>query len=372
MKIILNKHELVDVLSKVQGLTGRRSSLAITECVKVTTSDTHVKISATDLETCYEGMFPATIEEEGTIAISARKFYEIIREYPNQDILIQHSDERWITIGNEKVNYHILSMSTDDFPDLPVFDQVDFFEMPCLDLKRMIDKSIVISGIGEDKKPHINGALFERLTDVSPHQLRMTSTDGSRLSTFDYVCAPETTIPVGENILIPKKGLSEVSKFLGQSGNISLGIQDSYLIAKSPSEILAIRLLEGFFPQYNEVISIANSTAIQVEKEQFLKMLKRMSILCTDNYRAAIFTFEKEALIINATNPDIGESKEDMAIEYDGNRIEVAFNPKYFIDALGCVDDKSVFLYMLSEEKPCIIKGIEDKFYLNAIMPMRV
>lgn len=372
MEIIVNKHELVDVLSKIQGLTGRRSSLAITECVRITTSETHVELTATDLETCYQGIFPATIKTGGTIAISARKFYEIVREFPSSEIVIEESDQQWINIGNQKVQYHIMGMKTQDFPDLPVLDDMDYFEIPCLELKKMIDKSIIISGIGEDKKPHINGVLFERITDKTPHGLQMISTDGSRLSRFKYQCSEGSSITSGSHILIPKKGLHEASKFIGSSGTISIGVQESYFVLKSPSETMAIRLLSGQFPPYEEVISIENSHTIQVEKEPFVNMLKRMSILCTDSYRAAIFSFNPESLAINATNPDIGESKEDMAIDYKGDTIEVAFNPKFFIEALSCVDDKKILLYMKSEEKPCIIQGLEDKSYLNAIMPMRV
>lgn len=374
MEIIVNKHELIDVLSKIQGLTGRRSSLAITECVRITTSDTEVELTATDLETCYRGIFPATIRDGGTMAISARKFYEIIREFPSSEILIAESDQRWINIGNknEKVQYHIISMNADDFPELPVFDEIDFFEVPCLEFKKMIDKSITISGIGEDKKPHINGVRFENLVDAGPGRLRMISTDGSRLSNFEYVYPPEMKIPIDTGILIPKKGLHEASKFIGNSGNISIGIQGSYLIIKGHSETLAIRLLEGQFPEYKEVISVEKSCAIPMEKEPLMNMLKRMSILCTDNYRAAIFTFDRESLTINATNPDIGESKEDMAIDYQGEKLEVAFNPKFFIEALNCIDDEKILVHIMSEEKPCIIEGAEDKTYLNAIMPMRV
>ena len=101
-------------------------------------------------------------------------------------------------------------------------------------------------------------------------------------------------------------------------------------------------------------------------------MLKRMSILCNDSYRAAVFTFDSDELVINATNPDIGESQEDMNIEYKGGKIEAAFNPKFFIDALNCIDDEKLIINLISDDKPCLIEGSGDKSYLSAIMPMRV
>lgn len=372
MKATINKSEIVEVLSKVQGLTGRRSSLAITECIRIKASDTHIHLTATDLETCFEGRLDALVESPGTIAISARKLYEIAREFPSSDILIDETENRWINISNHKVHYHLMGMNADDFPEAPVFEEVEFFELQASDFKKMIDKSNVISGIGEDKKPHINGILFERLTDQEPHGIRMVSTDGSRLSTFDLALAQDKQLPAGPNALIPKKGLHEVSKFLGGSGVVRIGIQESYFIIKSEVETIAIRLLEGQYPQYSEIVFRKDGDTIRIEKEPFYNMLKRMSILCTDSYRAAIFTFGNGSLAINATNPDIGESKEDMAIDYEGETIEAAFNPRFFIEALNGVDDQYIRLNIVSDHKPCLIQGVEDQSYLSALMPMRV
>ena len=372
MKFTINKSDIVDVLAKIQGLTGRRSSLAITECVRIRSADSKIHLTATDLETGFEGIFPAGVEEPGIIAISARKFYEIVREFPSSEILIDEGENRWIHIGNQKVQYHLMGMNPEDFPDTPTLGEVELFSLDAGTFKKMIDKSIIISGIGEDKKAHINGILFERRTDATPALVRMISTDGSRLSKFDLVFKDDGDLPAGPGVLIPKKGLHEVSKFLGGTGKVRIGIKDSYFVVRGADETLYIRMLEGQFPGYEEIIMREDGDRIEVEKEAFLNMLKRMSILCTESYRAAIFRFEDDSLVINATNPDIGDSKEDMVVEFKNGRFEAAFNPKFFIDAVNCVDDDRLVLNLLSEDKPCLIDGAEDKSYLSAIMPMRV
>jgi DNA polymerase-3 subunit beta len=239
-------------------------------------------------------------------------------------------------------------------------------------LKAMIEKSTVISGIGEDKKPHINGALFERHSQQTPKRVRMVSTDGGRLSTFDWICPAETSLPEGPHVLIPKKGLHEVSKFLDGNGSVQVGVYGSYFIIKHASETLAMRMMEGQYPKYSEVIFREGGHNIEIEKESLLNMLKRMSILCTDAYRAAFFTFEDNVLTINATNPDIGESKEDMAIHYSGEKMVAAFNPRFFIDALNGLNDEKIVLNIVNKEKPCIISGSADKAYFSAIMPMKI
>lgn len=372
MKFSINKADIVDVLSKVQGLTGRRSSLAITECVLLSAKDNSIQITATDLETGYEGNFPASVEQTGTIAINARKFYEILREFPSQEILIDQSENRWINIGHEKVQYHLMSMNPEDFPDTPALEVTEFFEVDGSVLKRMIEKSTIISGIGEDKKPHINGIWFERLIGQTPALIRMVSTDGSRLSKYDIICESGKKPPAGESVLIPKKGLHEVGKFLGGDEPAKIAIQGSYFILKSAMETFYIRLLEGKFPKYDEIIARPDGYKIVIEKDLLLSMVKRMSILCTESYRAAMFTFDRDELIIEATNPDIGESKENMAIEYKGDKIQAAFNPRFFTEAINGIDDATLELNIISEEKPCLIDGVEDKSYVSAIMPMRV
>ncbi len=372
MKFIIQKSEIVDVLSKIQGLTGRRSSLAITECILISAADNTLNVMATDLETGYEGRFPAVVEDPGTIAISARKFYEIVREFPSSEILIEEKGNRIIDISNSKVQFHLKGMNPDDFPDTPELEAVEFFDVESPAFKKMIDKTIAVSGIGEDKKAHINGIYFERLTDLTPSLVRMVSTDGSRLSKFDLTPSEETTIPVGDSVLVPKKGLHEISKFLDSGGNVQVAVQGSYFMVQNSSEKLYIRMLEGQFPRYVDIIFREDGHRIELEKEPFLNMLKRMSILCNDSYRAAVFTFDANELVINATNPDIGESKEDMAIEYKGGKIEAAFNPKFFIDAINCIDDEKLTINLVSEDKPCLVEGANDKSYLSAIMPMRV
>ena len=111
---------------------------------------------------------------------------------------------------------------------------------------------------------------------------------------------------------------------------------------------------------------------IKFDRQLFLMMLKRMSILSSDNYKGVIFNFLKNRLIISSTNPDIGESKEDMDILFEGKPMEIAFNPRYFIDALNVIYDKTIILNIDNEEKPCLIEGEEDKNFISVIMPMRI
>ena len=372
MKFTIQKGDILEVLSKIQGLTSRKSNLAITENVLIKATDSGITLMATDLETGLEGTYPAKVENPGSIAISARKFFEIVREFPSDDINLHEVDNRWIEIGNQATQYHIVGMDPDEFPDNPNIGDVAFFEVESAPLKKMIEKSIVISGASDDKRAHINGALFEKIEEGESKLIRIVSTDGSRLSKCDYAFDKDINLPDTNKIIIPKKGLNEVAKFLSSEGIVSIGIMNNYFIVKKDVEIIIIRLLEGEFPEYVDIVKKEDVHDIVIDRNQITLLLKRMSILSSENYKGAVFDFNDNRLLVSATNPEIGESKEDMEIAFDRDRINVAFNPKYIIEILNAIEGENVVLNIHSEDKPCIIEGVDDKSYLSVIMPMRI
>ena len=372
MKATINKNDILPVLSKIQGLAGRKTNLAITTSILIQTEESGISITATDLETGFEGFYPAKVDDQGVIAINARKFYEIARDFPSEDIYINEIENHWIEIGNQTVEYHIVGLNPDDFPEIPTIEDVDFFEIDSASFAKMIEKTIIITGASDDTRAHIIGILAERIQEEKNKIFRLVSTDGSRLSKADYVFDKKFELPPGPNVLIPKKGLTEVAKFLDTEGSVKIGIKDNKFIVKKEKETLIIGLLEGDFPQYGDIVVIADGHDIPLDRKLFLMTLKRMSILSSDEYKGVIFHFNKDKLLINSTNPDIGESKEDMTISYEGDPVEVMYNPKFFIDTLGVVDDDDIILNIVDEGKPCKIKGANDQSFISVIMPMKI
>jgi DNA polymerase-3 subunit beta len=372
MKVTFKKSDLLLVLSKVQGLTGRRTNLAITTNILIKTVEKGLSISATDLETGFEGFYPANVEREGIIAINARKFYEIVKDFPSEDIFLNEVENHWIEIGNQKVEYHIVGLNPDDFPEIPKIEDVDFFDIESMALAKMIERSVIVSGSTDDKRAHIIGVYAERIEEKKNKIFRFVSTDGSRLSKADALFEKDANLPPGNSVMIPKKGLVEVGKFLDDEGMVKIGFKENNFIVKKDSETLIILLLEGDFPEYGDIIVKKGGNSVGFDRQLFLMMLKRMSILSSEDYKGVIFNFEKNQLVITSTNPDIGESKEDMDIEYSGNSITVMFNPKFFIETLNVIDEDKVIVNIIDEEKPCLIEGEKDKTYLSVIMPMRI
>lgn len=362
MKFSVNRKDIIEVLAKVQGITNRKTNLDVTEAVLIKAAGSHITLNVNDLETGFEGTYPALVETEGIIAVNARRFYEIVRNFPVDKININEVENGWIEISNEKVKYNIVGMNAADFPNNQIIDDIEFLDTNSLSLKSIINKTLIV-GDGGDKRQHIQGALFE----VKGNSIRCVSTDGSRLVTSFY----STDIQSDVKALIPKKALNEVSKFLGNEGSVRFGVKGNNFIVKKDNETIIVRLLEGDFPEYKYIIKKSDNTVeININKKPFLMMLRRMSIFSSEDYKGAVFNFSNNKLAIITTNPNIGESKEDMQIDFNGN-IEAVFNPKYFIEALNVIDDDMICVNIVNEEYPCLVEGKNNKSFLSVIMPMR-
>ncbi len=373
MKFVVKKNIIQDVLSKIQGLTGHKSTLAIVENILIKNINSDICFIATDLETGFEGIYKADIEEEGIIIINAKKLYEIVKDFPEENIFVNEVENRWIEIGNDNVLFHIAGMNPADFPEIPRFKEIFFYTIEEVVLKKMIEKMLIISTWGDEKRAHLIGIYSEISEDDNNNKmLRMVSTDGSRLSKVDYYFKKDDKIPLIKNIIIPKKGISEALNFLDSDGKIEFGFIENHCILKKEQEIITIRLLEGVFPEYHDIIKKGNGKDIEFDKYLFNMMLKRMSILLSEGYKSVIFKFENNQLLITSANPALGESKEEMEIDFSDDKVEIAFNPKFFMDTFSVIDDKKVILNIVDEEHPCLVKGENDEHFISVIMPMRI
>jgi len=380
MDFTIKKNIFSNVLSKVQGLAGRKTNLAITTNVLIKAEGSQITVIATDLETGFEGHYSASIKKDGVAALNARKLFEIVREFPDELIRIHEVENHWIKIGREKVDaigekqveFNIVGMNPEDFPDIPEIEEVQFFKIDSIALNKMIERTVIITASPDDKRAHFIGINLEIIEKDDKKLLRMVSTDGSRLSTVDNIYDKNYEIPIDKSILIPKKGINEVIKFLNTEKIVQIGVKDNNFIIKKDTEKIIIRLLEGDFPDYIDITTKEDVNTIKMDKNLFLMMLKRMSILSSDDYKGVIFSFDKDKLKIDSTNPEIGESKEDMFINYNGEKVEAMFNPRFFIETINVIDDEKILLSISSGEKPCLIEAEKDKTYLSVIMPMKI
>ncbi len=372
MKVTVLKKHLLPVLAKIQGITGRKSNLAITTHVLLSAQDKSLTVSATDLETGFVGSYPAAVEKEGKTVLNSRKLFEIIKDFPSDEIILQQLDNQWIEIKKGTIEYHIVGMKPEDFPTIPEINADIALHLPSRQLASMIQKTVIIPATADDRRPHILGVYLEKLNEGSETLFRMVSTDGSRLSKVDIPIAAGEEAAIERGVLVPKKSLAEVGKFLESEATAELSFKDNHLILQREEERLIVRLLEGEFPKYYDIIKLSDGLQVKLDRLTFLSMLRRMSILGSEEYKGVIFRFEDDTLTVSSTNPDIGESKEVMDIQYRGKKMTTMFNPRFFIDSLNVMEDEAVVLHLTGEDRPCILTGEKDRRYLSVLMPMRI
>ncbi len=373
MKFSIHKKDILDVLSNIQGITGRKTNLSITCDVLITALGSSITLTANDMETVFVGSYDAQVEVEGVLSINSRKFFEIIKEYPDDFIQVNELDNRWVEIGAGDSVFHIVSSDYTNFPKTPLIEDVSFIQVNARELKKMINTSSAILYASDEKRPYIIGSFLEKI--ISPdgkNIFRMVSTDSKRLNCFDTEFTGDFDIPE-EGVLVPKKGLSELGKFIDTGADsIQLGIKDNHFIFQRAGESIMIKLLEGQFPAYKPVLDFSSMVAVDIDRTTFINMLRRISIFTSDDYKTVMLHFKDNELLVTITNPDLGESKERIMISYEGEEVSGGYNPKYFRDALNLFEGDMIQLYIKDGRSPCLIRHPEDDHLICLIMAISI
>ncbi len=370
MNFTIYKDKILDALFKIQGITGRNTNLAITSDVLINVTDSELSITANNLETVFKGKYKTKVISEGIISINANKFYEIIKEYPNNEIPVKEIENRWVEIGEKDTVYNIVSSNHENFPETPFIDNIDFIEVNCSDIRRMVDITAGITYLPDEKRMYMLGVLLENIENEK--KIKVVTTDSKRLHCyeFDY----EGTIEFPEkNILIPKKAFSELGKFVvNKDGKVKFGIKDNHIILSKDDETIMIKMFEGEYPDYKQLIETENSAAINIKRNIFFNMLKRLTILTSEQYKSINLKFSNNELIATINNPEIGDFKDKLVIEYTGKTVESAFNPRYFMEAIKAIESENLIIYIKDMESPFLIKGLNDDKLICIIMAMKI
>jgi DNA polymerase-3 subunit beta len=374
MKFVIEKTVFIKGISKIQGITSRKTDFPITASALIRAQGMNVSVYATDLETGFEGFYEADVEIEGQVAVLSKKLFEIIKDFPSNFIQLETVEGKMLKISASdevtKADYHILCADPDEFTILTAIDDLVFHELDALVLKEMIEKTL-ITGITDDERAHLSG-LYLEIPEGNTNILRIISTDGHRLIKVDRICEIKVDIPMEKGILLSKKGMSDLLKLLETGGQLEIGFRENNFVAKKDQETLVSRLLEGDFPDYREVIPDPIDTRMKTSKKTFLALMKRMMILSTDRFRAVVFNIKSDRIEVSATNPEIGDSKEELPIDYNGECFEAAFNPRFFIDSLNEIQCETIIMKMANEKEPCVMHGEDDPDFISVIMPMTI
>jgi len=376
MKCILNRNVFLKILQRVQGIVEKRSTMPILSNVLFEAKNGKIEVMVTDLEVFIRDSCDASIEEEGGITINARKLFEIIKESPRNEIVISSKGTGGVSITSGRAKFNIMGLPAGEFPAFPTLEDGTTVDIKPETILEMIRKTYFAASTDETRY-NINGILLE----CNAGKMKMVATDGHRLALIEKTI--EGTQDIQNNVILPKKGVVEFKRLLEEKdGGVKLSFSKTYLIMKRGNATIVTRLIDGEFPDYNQVIPQGEGNRAIADRDSLMGSLKRVAILSTERTKGVKFSLSKGRLGLSSSAPDFGEASEEVDIDYDGEDREMGFNARYFVDALEVIDTDSVLFELKGDKSPGILRPMftnqskeesqESGKYTYIIMPMRV
>lgn len=363
MKAFISKTELISGLSLIQTAAEKKTTMPILSNLLITAKEGEVTIASTDLEITSSATLKAEVNKRGSTTVNSKLFLDIARELPEGEVQLELSDNERLTLTSKRSKFTMNGVSSEEYPGLPGISLEIKDKIKSTELLRLIDRTLYAVS-SDDTRYNLTGVCFEPLENGT----RAVATDGHRLS-LDFC----TALKLNEKVIVPRRGLLELKKLLELSDEIGLVIREGFLVAESLKYRLAVRLIDGEFPDYAQVIPSDKGSLAEIPTEELTHSLRRVVLLATDKTKCVKLDFDKENLFISSSSPELGEAKEEIPINYAGKRISVGFNARYMLDFLASVSEhQTIVIELHGELGPGKFFVRESEGYLSIIMPMRL
>lgn len=362
MKIKADKDSLLSGIQVVQNIVSTKATLPILSNMLLETRGGKLKLNTTDLDIGISCEIPVETVEEGAITIPAKRFGDIVRELPAGEVVISTKKNNQVDIEGNKCRFKLIGLPKEEFPKFPEFKDKEVIKLSQALFKEMI-RMTSFSVSHEESRYVLNGILME----ISDTVMRMVATDGRRLAKIEKKV--ETPIKKDMGVIIPIKAVQEIFRNLTEDGNVSFIMGTNQVLFDVNGTLIASRIIEGDFPNYQQVIPKSASPKIKIETSVLLSAIRRANLLSTPDFQAIKFEVFVDKIVISKTTPDVGESREEVGIEYGGKEMIVGFNPQFLIDVLKNIDAPTLEMELLGPDKAGVIR-LGDYLYL--VLPMRI
>jgi DNA polymerase-3 subunit beta len=368
MKFSIDRDELLRGLARVQRIVERRGTLPILANVLAQAGPDGVTLSATDLEVGVVGTYDATVTQEGKVTLGGRKLYEIVRELEASPVDLETDEGGRVKVECGSARFSLLSISAEEYPTLPAAGGASFVALESSLLAEMIDRTLYAAS-SDETRYNLNGIYVERGEEG---RLCFVATDGHRLAKVEKAL-PKAVPFLKKGIIVPRKGMSEIRKLCEETeGPVEIGLEEGFLMVRRPGLILSCRLIDGEFPSYSQVIPKEQRVRLVVDRERLVHAVRRMALVAHERSRGFRLTLREGEVELSTSNPDLGEARETLSVDYRGDRFEMAMNARYVLEALGAVSSKEVGLELVEELAPAQIRPADDADQIAVIMPMRL
>lgn len=364
MEFKILKGEFLTALNQIQGVVEKKNVMPVLANVLLEAEENVLKISATDLEVALHVQTQAAVKQPGKITVLAKKLFDIVKESAGEEIEVRATENERVEIIALNAQCKIMALPANEFPKLPE-PEGEFIRMGTEDFVDMFEK-VSFAMSADETRYHLNGIYLEKKAD----EAIVVATDGHRLS-FTRKKLNLPNVPQN-GIIIPRKGVTELRKIVGSQKGFELSVGKRHIFARTEKQTLFIRLIDGDFPNYNRVIPEASNIKVAIPREPFIGALRRVSLLSDEYSKGVKLYFCHNALLVNTTNLEVGEAKEEIALDYKNEALEVSFNARYLLDVLGALSDQNVIMGFNDKASPCLITSPSDPGFVSVIMPMRV
>jgi len=377
MELTIQKRDFLRGLARTHAVADRKSSMPILSNILLTAEGTdRLRLSATDLYLGVSAVAPASIKSGGTIAVSARTLFDIVKALPEGEITWRVGENQAATLEQGKIKYKMPGLPGEDFPPLPNPGDATFATLDSTILGELISLTSY-SMSSDDTRPHLAGTLFECEGDV----IRMVTTDGHRLSKAE---ATVSGADLKLKMLIPHKGVNELKRVIEDAKAAQKGEDDPNLgidIATAQGNAffrradlqLSVKLADEQFPPYSKVIPQRQNKRVVALRGRLIESLKRISLVASDKGGSIQLSIDEGILRIQSQNPDVGEGVEEVEVDYAGEALKIGFNAKYLLDALAALHHDEVALNLSGELDPGVVTPVGgDTDFVGVIMPMRI
>jgi DNA polymerase-3 subunit beta len=370
MKLTISKEQLIAGLQAVQNIVSTRTTLPVLSNVLLRAEAGRLDLTSTDLDVTISSTVEATVEGPGAITLPAKKLFGIVRELPTQSVEMDVDDKNMCRITSGASFYKIHGLPAEEFPAIPTFAENRKIVISQEKLRSLLKKtSFAIST--DESRFVLNGIFFS----LKEHTLTLVATDGRRLA----LAEEEVDIPENSQgeCIVPSKAITELNRLLQPQNDVEIKFTDNQVAfilqhggEKGFATLIISKLIEGNYPNYKQVIPGECKERVPLVREEFLQALRRAEIMTSEKSNSVKLNFSKNKVEITANTPEVGEARESIAINYKGVDMAIAFNPGYMMDPLKALDNDEVYLELIDELSPGLIK-INGPF-LYVLMPMRM
>ncbi|HUP19103.1 MAG TPA: DNA polymerase III subunit beta [Gemmatimonadota bacterium] len=366
MRFTIGQSELLDALSAVSNVVPARTPLPIIGNLLVDAADDALSLSATDLDLSVTIRTPASVETSGRVTLPARKLADMIRALPASQVRVQGEGEH-VTVECESSRFKVHGLPAEDFPTFPTLDFEGGIPVAAGDVDRLAAHTSFAAST-EDTRPILNGVLWE----IREGTMRMVATNGHRLAR--YSIEVDGSGGTSRDVIVPPKALAQVARIFASDDPLLVAFDDKQIGFRGERGVVYSRLIEGPYPNYEQVIPRDNDKTMRADKERFASALRRMAVMASDQTHRVRLSLAEDTLKFFVSTPDVGEGSEQMPVGYEGEPLDIGFNAAYLLEVLRAIDADEVEMTFKAPERAALLQpaGEADGSYLCLVMPLRL